>query len=164
MVNMKNLHPKKVKIDEKSYNNIRIYFIDYVNIKNLTYAKINGINPLYFIIDKANGYIEENNGNKYLALVPTNENKDKLTKYEELWNKIRDLIISVTNNTGDYNEKNMKIKFNSNNNLPLKKKVVTLLMLIRQVHQGNVLFATIGIFQIKQLSFNRISAMNVIMY
>ena len=84
-----------------------------------------------------------------MALVPTNENKDKLKKYEELWNKIRDLIISVTNNTGDYNEKNMKIKFNLNDNLPLKKKVVTLLMLIRQVHQGNVLFATIGIFQIK---------------
>ena len=32
------------------------------------------------IINKKNGYIEESNGNKYLALVPTDENKAKLMK------------------------------------------------------------------------------------
>ena len=44
-------------------------------IKNLKYVKINCVNPLYFIIDKINGYIEENNGDKYLTLVPTDERK-----------------------------------------------------------------------------------------
>ena len=29
-------------------------------------------------------YLEESNENKYLTLVPTNESKDKLKKYEEL--------------------------------------------------------------------------------
>ena len=38
------------------------------------------------------------------------------------------------------------------------------LMLIRQVHQKSVLFATIGIFQVKGLSFNQMSAMCVMMY
>ena len=33
---------------------------------------------------------------KYLTLVPTNESKEKIKKYEELWIKIRDLIKSVT--------------------------------------------------------------------
>ena len=35
------------------------------------------------------GYFEENNGNKYLTLVPTHESKEKIKKYEELWSKIR---------------------------------------------------------------------------
>ena len=31
-----------------------------------------------------NGYFEEINGNKYLTLVPTNERREKIKKYEEL--------------------------------------------------------------------------------
>ena len=40
--------------------------------------KINSVNPVYFIINKVNGYFEEINGNKYLTLVPTNESKEKI--------------------------------------------------------------------------------------
>ena len=47
-------------------------------MKNLRYIKIKSINPLYLIINKLNGYIEESNQNKYLTLVPTDENKDIL--------------------------------------------------------------------------------------
>ena len=48
-------------------------------IKSLSYAKINSVDPLYIVIDKLNGYIEENNKNKYLTLVPTDESKDTKT-------------------------------------------------------------------------------------
>ena len=37
-------------------------------------------------------------------LVPTNEGKEKIKKYEELWNKIRDLIRSIIKNSADYDE------------------------------------------------------------
>ena len=66
---------------------------------------------MHFIIDKAVGYTEESNGNKYLTLVSADKNKDTLKKYTELWNKIKDLIRSITNTSGDYDEKYMKIKF-----------------------------------------------------
>ena len=56
-----------------------------------------------------------------MAVVPTNESKDTLKKNEELRNKIRDFIISITNNSGNYGEDFMKIKFNSDNDLSLKK-------------------------------------------
>ena len=36
------------------------------------------MNPLYLIIPKINGYIEEINGDKYLNLVPTNGSKDTM--------------------------------------------------------------------------------------
>ena len=46
-------------------------------------------------------------------LVLTNENKEKIKKHKELWSKIRDLIRSITKNSDDYDEKYIKIKFNS---------------------------------------------------
>ena len=49
-----------------------------MTIKDLKYVKINNVNPLYLIFSKVNGYFEENNGNKYLTPVPTNETKEKL--------------------------------------------------------------------------------------
>ena len=81
MINIKNLETNKIKRDENSYKNIVIYYIGYMTFKDLRFVKINSANPLYLIINKINGYFEEINGNKYLALVPINESKE-----------IRDLI------------------------------------------------------------------------
>ena len=47
--------------------------------------------------------------------------KEKFKKYEELWSKTRDLIRSITKNLDNYNENYMKIKFSSNDELPLNK-------------------------------------------
>ena len=68
------------------------------DVQNLCYITINSVIPLYLIINNINGYIEEIHGNKYMTLIPTDESKDTLRRYEELWNKIRDLISSITNN------------------------------------------------------------------
>ena len=54
-------------------------------------------------------------------LLPTDESKEITKKYEEMWSKIKDLISSITNNLGDYDEKYLKIKFNSDGDLPLNK-------------------------------------------
>ena len=80
-----------------------IYYIAYVTIEED--LNIYSLNPLYFIFNKVNGYFEEINENKYLTLVPTNENKEKIKKYGELWSKIRDLIRSMTENPDDFDEK-----------------------------------------------------------
>ena len=78
MITTKNLDPNKIKIDEKSYKNILIYYIGYVTVNDLSYAKGSSVKPLYLIVDKINRYIEESNGKKYLTLVPTGESKDTL--------------------------------------------------------------------------------------
>ena len=123
IINIKNFDQNNIKIDEKSYKDILIYYIGYVTIKDLKYEKIYSVNPLYLIFRKVNGYFEEINKNRYLILVPTNENKEKIKKYEELWSKIRDLIRSVTKNLDDFDEKCMKIKFNSDDKLHLNKMI-----------------------------------------
>ena len=49
IINTKNLHPNKIKIDEKSRKNALFYYIGYVTVKNLSYPKINSVNSgLYF--------------------------------------------------------------------------------------------------------------------
>ena len=44
---------------------------------------------------------------KYVMLVPTNESKENIKKYEEKWIKIRDLIRSITKNS-DIMKKNLR--------------------------------------------------------
>ena len=65
----------------------------------------NRVEPLYLIINNASGYIGGNNENKYLTLVPTDESREKLKRYEELWSKIIYLIRSTNNNLDDYDKK-----------------------------------------------------------
>ena len=50
--------------------------------------------------------------------------KTYLKNYEELWSKVKDLIRSKINNSDNYNWKYTKIKFTSDDDLPLKKKQV----------------------------------------
>ena len=49
-----------------------------MTIKDAKYVKINSVNALYLIFNKVQGYFEEINGNRYLALVPTNKKKEKI--------------------------------------------------------------------------------------
>ena len=49
--------------------------------------------------------------------------KKNLKKYEELLIKIRDFIRSITKNSDDYEEKYMKVKFNSDDKLPLNETI-----------------------------------------
>ena len=64
MINIKNFDPNLLKIDRKSYKSIGIYNIEYITIKKIDDCEyIYKVNPLYLLIDHANGYIEEKNGN-----------------------------------------------------------------------------------------------------
>ena len=106
-----------LKIDKKLYKNISIYNIGYITIKHISdYEKINSVNPLYLIIGEVDGYIycnstEESNGNKYLSFASTNKSKDILTKYTELWDKIKYLIKAINGlKAGQHGKDFMKIK------------------------------------------------------
>ena len=111
-----------------------------MTVKILSYEAIISVNSIYLIIDKINGYIEESNRNKYLAVVPPVEWNDTLKKYEELWGKFRYFNRSMINNFDNYDEKYMKIKFNSDDDLPLKKtlKFRNMIIVVRSVfHKDN---------------------------
>ena len=54
IINITNFGSNRIKIDQKSYKNIVIYYIGYITAKNLSYVKIKSVSPLYNIIDKIN--------------------------------------------------------------------------------------------------------------
>ena len=83
ITNIKKFVPNDIKIDEKSYKNILIYYIGHVTMRDSKYVKTDSVNPLCLIFNKVNGYFEEINGNKYLTLVPTNKNNGKIKKYRK---------------------------------------------------------------------------------
>ena len=56
-----------LKTDKKSYKNIGIYYIRYIIIKSDGYENIYSVNPLYMIIGKLIGYIEEKYWSKFLV-------------------------------------------------------------------------------------------------
>ena len=138
MIDIKNFDPILLKIDRKSYKNIGIYNIGYITIKKIDdYENIYSVNPLYLIIAHASGYIEEKGVNKYLVFDSTDENKELLKKYNDVWNGIKNKIEEVSSSKCDYEKDYMKIKFNSDDGLPLNKplKFHNMTIIIRSVFE-----------------------------
>ena len=120
LIIIKKFDSNLLKIDKKSYKDIGIYNIGYITIKKIDdYENIYSVNPLYLIIDHASGYIEEINKNKYLVFDSIDENKELLKKYNNVFNGIMGKIKEVSSDECDYENSYMKIKFNSDDNLPL---------------------------------------------
>ena len=124
IIDLKDFDARLLKIDKKSYKNIGIYNNGYITIKNIDDCKnINSVNPLHLRVDHINGYIEEKGMNKYLVFDSTDENKELLKKYNDVFNGIRDKIKEVCSDECDYEKDYMKTKFNSDDDLPLNKQL-----------------------------------------
>ena len=86
-------------------------------------------------INHASGYIEEKNGNKYLIFDSVDENKEVLIKYRDIWDRIKNKIKAINGSKeNDYGKDYMKIKFNSDDDLPLNKPL-KLHLIIRSVFE-----------------------------
>ena len=89
-------------------------------------------------INHASGYIEEKNGNKYLIFDSVDENKEVLIKYRDIWDRIKNKIKAINGSKeNDYGKDYMKIKFNSDDDLPLNKplKLHLMTIIIRSVFE-----------------------------
>ena len=96
------------------------------------------MNTLYLRINHASGYIEEKNGNKYLVFYSVDENKEVLKKYADVWNGIKNKIRVIKDGKeNDYGKDYMKIRFDSDDDLPLNKplKFHVMTIIIRSVFE-----------------------------
>ena len=122
IIDLENFKSNLLKIDKKSYKDIGIYNIGYITIKKIDDCKdIYSVNPLYSRVGHASGYIEEKGVNKYLVFDSTDENKELIEKYSDVFNGIRDKIKEINCDECDYEKGYMKITYNSDDDLPLKK-------------------------------------------
>ena len=133
MINIKNFDSNLVKIDKKLYQNIDIYYIGYITIEHIgDYESIHSVNPLYIIFGEVDGYIEKKidiNTSFFLLQI----------KYMELWDGIKNLIEKTSDKPGKHGKDFMKIRFNSDDHLPLSKilKLYNLTIIVRSVFQDD---------------------------
>ena len=114
IIDIETFDSNMLKLDKKSYKDLDIYNIGYVTIKIIGYGyDINSVNPLYLLIDNANGYIEEINEDKYLIFDVTYENKKLLERYDDVFNGIMDKIKKIDDDWLEYAKDYMKIRFSS---------------------------------------------------
>ena len=122
MINIKDFDPNLLKIDKKSYKNINIYYIGYITVKDSYHVQINSVNHLYLIITEVDGYIEEKKGSKYLVFDSMNEDNEVLKKYKELRDGIKKEIETINDSKkAEYDKDFMKIKSDTDDNLPINK-------------------------------------------
>ena len=128
MINLKDIESNLLKIDKKHYKGINI----------------SSVNPFYLQVNHTNGHIEEKNENKYLIFDDSvDENKEMLKKYAEVWGGIKYEIKAINGGKeNDYGKGYMKIKFNSDDDLPLSKplKFHAMTIIIRSVFEEDVSF------------------------
>ena len=138
IIDLKNFDAGLLKVDKNSYKNTGIYNTGYITIKKINDCEsIYSVNPLYLRVDHANGYNEEKGVNKYLNFDSSDENKELLKKYNDVWNGIKNKIEEVSSGECDYEKDYMKIKFNSDDDLPLNKplKFHNMTIIIRSVFE-----------------------------
>ena len=139
LINFKNFDASLIKLDKKSSMGISIYYIEYITTKSISdYENITSVDPLYLIINDVDGYIEENNKNKYLSFASTDNNKEVLKKYIKHWDEVKYHIQTINDDEfGEYGKDYMKIKFDSDDNLPLNKilKFSVLTIIIRHIFE-----------------------------
>ena len=145
MINLK--EPNSIKIDKKHYKRTNIYYTGHITIKKIDDCEsVYSVNPLYLCVNHASD-IEGKNGNKSLIFDDSvDENKKVLEKYADVWDGIK--YNFKTTNSGkenDYGKDYMKIKFNSDDELPLNKllKLHAMTIIIRSVLEGGKLYPQI---------------------
>ena len=125
----------KIKLDRKTFNDIDIYYLGYEYKKKSTECNvINSANQLYLRIIDMKGQFKKGKGDNVWYLIIFGD-ADVLRKFASIWKSIRAKIEENTEGIVQYDEDYMKIKFESNDNLPIDNIV--------NVHQVTIIIRSV---------------------
>ena len=102
-----------------------------ITMKSLDHINIDCENSLYLVLNNVNRYTEKHNQDKYLIFAAAGKSKEILEKYTKLWNEIKNQIKII--NGGkliEYKKDFMKIRFESDDDLPLSKTFIILVVVV----------------------------------
>ena len=116
------------------------------------------------MINRIDGFIEEKDGDKYLSIASADRNSEALKKYSEVWSGIKDCIEKINDSDlGEYDKDFMKIKFNSDNDIPLNKQLyfLTITVIIRNIFEEDCkyyphFFLDECLYEVQMLEYDRI--------
>ena len=99
IVNIKDFDSSLLEINKLSFKGVFsliIYYIKYIPRKSPNRVSIDRTNSdenyLYLFHDDVDGYIEENDGIKYLVFASTDKNKEALKNYKNSGKKLKDKL------------------------------------------------------------------------
>ena len=101
---------------------------------------MSSLNTLYLVLNHLDTYIEESGKNRYLIFASAEKNKIMLGIYKELWDGIKEHIELITGDTViKYSKDFMKIRFNTNDDLPLNKitNISVRVVIVKSVFKEN---------------------------
>ena len=149
LIRLWNFDERNLKLDKKSWKDIDIYYLGYVDKK--PEWNVNSVNQLYLIVNGIYGSISEENGTKYLTI---SKPENVLKKYEQVFSKIKQKIKKVSGEEVIYNDYFQKIKFSIDDDLPLNELIYFLILtvVIRCVFkQGGIFYPQVcvdgGLYQ-----------------
>ena len=129
-----------LKLDKKTWKDIDIYYIGYVDKNKPEDWCVNSVNPLYLIINKVFCFVGEKDGVKYLEIDKGNKNLENsiLTIWNQVFSGIKYHIKKISHKSKsffeckgftecekiseckvNYDDDFDKIKFISKDNLPM---------------------------------------------
>ena len=118
IINLYEFDGSKIKVDKKNFNDIDIYYLGYEHKKKITECnEINSVNPLYLRIKDMKGQFKKGKGDNVWYLIIFGD-ADVLRKFANIWKSIRAKIEENTGGIVQYDKNYMRIKFESNDNLP----------------------------------------------
>ena len=118
IINLDEFDGSKIKVDRKKFKDIGIYYRGYEYKKKITECnEINSVNPLYLRIIDMKGQLKKGKGDNVWYLINFGD-ADILRKFANIWKSIRAKIEENTGGIVQYDKNYMKIKFESNDNLP----------------------------------------------
>ena len=106
---------------------VRLLNLDSLNddsvICDIKYIKnLNSSNSLYLVFNNSEAYIEKSGQNKYLIFASTDKNKMVLGDCTKIWDEINQQIELISGNkVSKYSKDLKKIKFESDDDLPISK-------------------------------------------
>ena len=108
LINILGFEASNLKLDKKATSidpNLVVYFIGYVDKK--PEWNVNSVNPLYLIVNRFYGHIQERNGLKYLIISDISKNNDVFEKYDQVFAGIKYHI----GENGEYEKDYKKLNF-----------------------------------------------------
>ena len=117
-MNLDEFDGSKIKVDKKKFNDIDIYYLGYEYKKKITeFNEINSPNPLYLRTKNMKVQFKKGKGDNVQYLI-TFGDADVLRKFANVWKSITTKIEENARGIVQYDKDYMKIKFESNDNLP----------------------------------------------
>ena len=138
LINVLNFEANNLKLDKKSWKSwkdIDIYYIGYVDKDKPSEWRVDSVNPLYLIVNNAFCFVGEKNGVKYLKI----DKGEILIKWNQVFSGIKYHIEKISDEEVSFDSNYDKIKFLTNDSLPLAKVIYfpTLTVVIRWVFKQN---------------------------